>query len=208
MQQGQTNPLPGQLRSEATFGPPALEQRVAAVGLRLADGPQLGGSLSGLVGLTLAPHLQYQRALQLGAEAVRVHVFAQARPVLLAEQAFEPGVLQAAGGGQVAVGAEELLDFLMRGAVHPLAQGLMQQVGIQRIISQSPFQTVEAGLVAAGKGGLGLVVLAALFAQPVCMNSLAGQQQSRAEYSGGTGQVSCQSLQHDYPGVGGVRPCY
>ena len=119
-------------------------------------------------------------------------MLAQPRPVLFLQQALEPAVLDAAGCRQVAVGAQKLFDFPVGRVVYPLAQGLQQQIGIERIVPQLCFQRFEARMVTAGKRRLRLVILAALLGETVGMRWLTDRQQYSAQQAGEAGQVSSQ----------------
>ena len=113
---------PGDVFGEAPCGAPAVEQRITAVGLRAADCPQFGDAGHGCALIALAPVLQGQLAVQFGALAGGIVVLAQQAPFTFADQTQQPVVLQALGKGQIAVGDQEALDFLVRGGFHPLLQ--------------------------------------------------------------------------------------
>src|SRR5690606_11882481 len=108
---------------------------------------------------------------------------------------------------EVAVGAQKLFDLPVGRVVYPLAQGLQQQKGIERIDPQLYFQCFEARMVTAGKRRLRLVILAALLGETVGMRWLTDRQQYSAQQAGEAGQASSQWQRHDHPARMGARWC-
>ncbi|MNN21316.1 hypothetical protein D3C81_1346330 [compost metagenome] len=125
----QLGALPAFLLGQLAFASPAIEQRIAGCRLRLADQPEFFCAGIAFGALAMAELVLTIKAVQFGEVQFWIVVLGEGRPVTALGQPAQPAQLHPVGLGQVAVGGEEFLDFVVTGGFQPGGQFVVGQVG-------------------------------------------------------------------------------
>src|SRR5690606_8852667 len=187
---GKAHALPAQLLGEPALPLPEAEQPVALIGLRGAHQPQpLGLGLPRLL-LAALQQVATVQTIQLGDFLAGIVVLQKRTPVPALGQQAQPAHLQLACLGQIAMFGEELAHLPVAGAGQASRQGVVGEIGFQRIAAQRH-------RVAPIRAGIPLAQRLAGFVVPLALLIEAGSLGGCAQPGGQQAKEQGEGFAHD-----------